>query len=221
VTRVQPVESGAALVDADANPAPPDAAAEAAPPSRAGGDAPKNLIDRLRDGAPGSFEEVVAAYQARLTRLAYRLLGWQTPDVEDVVQEVFLSALVHRSRFRGEASLVTWLTAITVNRCRSAQRRRKLRSLLFGRERGADEVAADVPAWTRSVARETSSRVREAVQSLPPRDREVIVLRYFEQLTASEIAGVTRQSTNAVDVRLHRARAKLAATLGEWHREAQ
>ena len=83
-----------------------------------------------------------------------------------------------------------------------------------------DEVRDDAPAWSRSVADETSKRVREAVQSLPPRDREVIVLRYFEQLTPAQIAGVTRQSTNAVDVRLHRARAKLASALAEW-REAQ
>jgi RNA polymerase sigma-70 factor (ECF subfamily) len=63
--------------------------------------------------------------------------------------------------------------------------------------------------------------VRTAVQALPPRDREVVVLRYFEQMSAAEIAGVTRQSTNAVEVRLHRARARLAAALGAWHREEQ
>jgi RNA polymerase sigma factor CnrH len=221
VACVQPVESGAALVDADANPAPPAAAAEAAPSQCAGDNVSDDLTHRFRQGAPGGFEDLIALYQARLTRLAYRLLSWRTPDVEDVVQEVFLSALVHRSRFRGDASLATWLTAITINRCRSAQRRRKLRSLLFGAARGVDDLTGDSAAWGPSVAEETSKRVREAVQSLPPRDREVIVLRYFEQLTAAQIAGVTRQSTNAVEVRLHRARAKLASALAEWHREAQ
>ena len=45
------------------------------------------------------------------------------------------------------------------------------------------------------------------------------MLRYFEGLDAAEIAGVTKQSKNAVEVRLHRARARLAAALGAWHRE--
>src|SRR4029079_1822741 len=104
------------------------------------------------------------------------------PEVEDVVQDVFVAALVHRSRFRGDASLTTWLTAITVNRCRSALRRRKLLSLLGLGDGAHDTVGPDAPAWHLPAAEETSRRVREAVQSLPPRDREVIVLRYFEQL---------------------------------------
>ena len=53
------------------------------------------------------------------------------------------------------------------------------------------------------------------------RDREVIVLRYFENLTAAKIASVTRQSVNATEVRLHGARARLAAQLGAWHAEEQ
>ena len=137
------------------------------------------------------------------------------------MQDVFVAVLKHRSRFRGDASLSTWLTAITVNRCRTAHRRMRLRSLLFGAPRSTEEKVDGAPASTRSIAHETSKRVRDAVQALPPRDREVIVLRYFEQHSAAEIADLTRQSANAVEVRLHRARARLASSLGAWHREEQ
>jgi RNA polymerase sigma-70 factor (ECF subfamily) len=160
----------------------------------------------------------VAAYQDRISRLVYRLLGWRDRgDVEDVVQDVFFAAFEHRSRFRAEAGLGTWLTAIAINRCRSWQRRMLIRRLLPVR-RAAD--SASPPAWTGPVVSEMSSRVRQAVQALPPRDREVVVLHYFEGLSAAEIGDVTKQRTNAVEVRLHRARAKLSKALGALHREA-
>src|SRR5215217_5846336 len=103
---------GAALIDAGPNPRP------AAPAEPAGA----TLAERLARGEADAFDELVGLHETRLTRLPYRLLGWRG-DVADVVQEVFLSALLHASRFRGEASLGTWLTRITVNKCRSHQRR--------------------------------------------------------------------------------------------------
>ena len=204
---LNPGPRGAALVDADAQPA---CDARAAPPD--------DLAQRLSADDPGSLEALVARHQQRVTRLAFRLLGWRAAEVEDVVQDVFLAAWTNRGRYRGDATVATWLTVITINRCRSEHRRRRLRSLFLLRGRGQDGVA-EPPPWSRAAGDETSARVRAAVQALPPRDREVIVLRYFEQMTAAQIAAVTRQSVNAVEVRLHRARSRLADALERWHRE--
>jgi RNA polymerase sigma-70 factor (ECF subfamily) len=131
--------------------------------------------------------------------------------VDDVVQEVFLAALVHAGRFRGDASLLTWLTKIAVNKCRSHQRGLRV---LWKRFVGGDP-ALDQHHAPRSDGpdEDTAANVREAVQALAPRDREVVVLRYFEEMTAGEIAALTGQSKNSVEVRLHRARAKLAGVL--------
>jgi RNA polymerase sigma-70 factor (ECF subfamily) len=178
------------------------------------------LVAAFIADAPGSFEAVVAAHQEKVTRLAHRLLGWRSrADVEDVVQDIFFAALRHRRRFRGDASLGTWLSAITVNYCRTHQRRQQLRRLLLLRRR--QEVDAEAPASDGPASDDAARRVRSAVQALPPRDREVVVLRYFEQLDAAGIAAVTGLSKNAVEVRLHRARARLAERLGAWHREEQ
>ena len=96
-----------------------------------------DLIHRFVHDMPGGFEAVVAAHGARVTRLAHRLLGWAKPiDVEDVVQDVFLSAFRHRTRFAARASLGTWLTSITINRCRTHERQRGVRQLLFRRRGG-------------------------------------------------------------------------------------
>ena len=87
------------------------------------------------------FDAVVRVYQPRVTPLAYRLLGWCAAEVDDVVQDVFVAVLRGSHAFRGNASLGTWLTAITVNRCRSEHRRRQLRSLVLLRRR--DTAAAE------------------------------------------------------------------------------
>ena len=167
------------------------------------------------EGLP-TFEEVVRLYHDRVSRLAYRLLGWDE-QIEDVVQDVFLAALKNLKRFRGESSLWTWLAAITMNRCRTLSRRRRLRMKLFsvlGREFSAQSRSADPVAQ-----QEKLDRVRKAVRELPVRLREVAVLRYLEETSIDQIAQVLRISRNAVEVRLHRARTRLKDRLADMLEE--
>ena len=88
--------------------------------------------------APLTFEQVVDEQQANVARLARRLLGWSTngADVDDVAQDVFLTVLKHLDRFRGESSLSTWITRITINACRTHRRRRVMRRVMATPERG-------------------------------------------------------------------------------------
>jgi RNA polymerase sigma-70 factor (ECF subfamily) len=170
------------------------------------------LARRFASGDPEAFEEMVALYQARVTRLAHRLLGWGG-DPEDVAQEVFLVAMRKAKDFRGQASLWTWLATITVNRCRRQLRRQALwRRFVSARSREETAVAADRGA----LQDETHRRVRDAVAALPARDREVIVLYYLEECPAVEIGELLRATPNAVQVRLHRARGRLSAALAEF-----
>src|SRR5258706_13850898 len=90
-------------------------------PAGARRDAADSLADRFACGDPAAFDEVVHRDQETVARLAHRLLGW-SPEVEDVVQEVFLAALKNATRFRRGSSLTTWLTTITLNKCRSQRR---------------------------------------------------------------------------------------------------
>jgi RNA polymerase sigma factor (sigma-70 family) len=180
-------------------------------------DADTTLAQRLALGEAEAFEQLVALYQPRVSRLAFRLLGWNG-DVEDVVQDVFVAALSKGKTFRGDASLWTWLTAVTLNLCRTRLRRAALLRRLTGgllRSENPQAAAADVPA----VMDETSSRVRSAVAALPPRDREVIVLYYLEERPVAQISELIGITSNAVDVRLHRARRKLKDLLGDSHTE--
>jgi RNA polymerase sigma-70 factor (ECF subfamily) len=159
---------------------------------------------------PPSFDELVAEQRERVGRLCYRLLGWQA-DVEDVVQDVFLAALKALPKFRGESTVSTWLTRIAVNACRGHGRKRRLRILAGMRQRS--EPRLDRSPEGKLIDRERFERVRAAIRRLPVKYREVVVLRYLEEMAVSEIGEVLGLGRNAVEVRLNRARHRMKKDL--------
>jgi len=169
-----------------------------------------DLAARFQAGETAAFDQIVAAHQQRIARLVCRLLG-EPAEVEDVVQEVFLSVLQNFKRFRAESKLSTWLAAIALNKCRSHYRRRLLRprSLL----RLAMNLVAPCDQVQPSEAAEIHQELRRAVQQLPAKYREPIALRYFEEMPVGEIGQVLGISANNVEVRLTRARRKLREIL--------
>jgi RNA polymerase sigma factor (sigma-70 family) len=173
------------------------------------------LVEQFVRGDPSAFDRIVARHHDRVAALACRLLGW-ADGTEDVVQEVFLSALENLPKFRRNATLSTWLIAITLNRCRSYRRRRFLRLRFFASARKNLRQGPSAPADRQTLERETFDQVRHAVQALASRDREVIVLRYLEEMPITEISQALRLSPNAVEVRLTRARRRLADLLAPF-----
>ncbi|MBN1818768.1 MAG: sigma-70 family RNA polymerase sigma factor [Sedimentisphaerales bacterium] len=169
------------------------------------------LVKRFQAGHSEAFDEMVEAYRGKIAVLAHRLLGWDG-DVEDVCQEVFVSALLGLKRFRGDCSLRTWLFRITINKCRSRQSRR-LRLRWFGPAKMADAAIEGDPAEQSLIEAETAQAVRRAVQALPQRYREPVVLRYLQEMDHEQIAAVLGLSRTAVNVRLSRARQMLRQTL--------
>jgi RNA polymerase sigma factor (sigma-70 family) len=172
----------------------------------------QDLQSRLAQSDPAAFDQLVALHAPGVRRLAYRLLGWRE-DAEDVVQDVFLAAFKQVRRFRRNSSIGTWLTTITINRCRTHRRRQLLRMRwLTRRAKLSDAPAADGA----SMDQEVVARVRSAVRALRAQDREVIVLFYLEDQTAAQISEVLGISRGAVELRLHRARARLKKTLSDF-----
>ena len=176
------------------------------------------LVQRLVRGDRSVFDEIVEQQQRRIARLAYRLLGW-SDEVEDVVQEVFLKVFKNLAHFRGQSSLETWLTTITVNTCRSWRRKRLMRWNLLRRcqQRTSEDLEGSKEPKSES---DTYATARKAVQKLPTRYREVIVLRYLEQLPTVQVASILGLKRNAVEVRLNRARAILKERLADWMEES-
>ena len=188
----------------------PSRTLEGASPSAGGQD--EELVERFARGDGSAFDRIVAEHRARVTALAYRLLGWSA-DVEDVVQEVFLAALKGLPKFRGQARFSSWLTRIVINKCRTHRRRRLLRLRWQAQEPPKPQVTSSASTEERMLDRETFERVHRAIQGLPMRYREVVVLRYLEEMPIEAMSEVLGTTTNTIQVRLHRARARLKESL--------
>ena len=180
---------------------------------------PTTVAERPRTFAavsdePFTFEQIVEQHQATVARLARRLLGWGAEqDVDDVVQDVFLAVLKGLSAFRGRSSVSTWVTRVTINACRSHRRRRFARAALWERwVRRAPTVGETDPSAAESDEMQRS--VRQAVARLPNRYREVVVLRYLQEMGVDEMGEVLGLTRGAIEVRLHRAREMLKSELG-------
>jgi RNA polymerase sigma-70 factor, ECF subfamily len=190
------------------------------------------LIARLRAGDEDAFMEIVMRYSPLMRRIA---LGYvRSPAVADeVVQEAWLGVLTGLSRFEGRSSLKTWILRILMNQART-RAQREGRSLPFSalaREDEDDGPAVDPDrfgpdgGWRslpddwrvlpeeRLLAAETLAVVRAAVDELPPRQREVFLLRDVEGWDAPEVAEALEISPGNERVLLHRARAKVRAAL--------
>ncbi len=171
------------------------------------------LVAEARDGNDRAFEEIVRRTYADTYTLAYRLTG-DPEDARDVAQETYLRA--HRSigRFRGDAQFGTWLHRITANCANTLLGRR-------GRHRHdplpddppiADSQPQNDPALRLDLG-DLRSQVVEALRSLPPKLRAVVVLRDIYDLSHDAIAEELGITTSAAKVRLHRARKGLREIL--------
>ena len=177
----------------------------------------RELVARMARGETAALDALADRYEPRVRRLVYRLGGWRGAgeDVDDVVQDVFVAAVSKLATFRGDASLWTWLAAVTIRTHRAARRKhvtrfRWLRRWMATRDGGTLESAAAGAEHD-----EAAARVRAAVRRLRPRDREVIVLHHLEGLAPADVAATLGISRAAVYVRLHRARRRLKQLLTE------
>lgn len=156
-----------------------------------------NAIDRERS------EAAVREYGAAVYRLAFSQLQ-NIADTEDVFQEVFLRYVEKAPVFQGQEHEKAWLLRVTLNCCRDLFRSP------FRRRRTALEEAENLPAWD---AEET--HLREQLQKLPKKDRAVLHLFYWEDMTTEQMALALGCQPAAARQRLKRARTKLKKLLEE------
>ncbi len=172
-----------------------------------------HLVTAARDGDREAFDELVRMTHADTYTLALRLTG-NEEDARDVVQEAYLRAFRGLKRFRGDAQFSTWMYRITAN-CASTQlgRRNKHRHEEL---HDSDPVVDDRPAADPQLQTEASAlrvRLTTALETLPPKLRQVVVLRDIYDLPHEAIAAELGISETAAKVRLHRARKKLREDL--------
>ena len=166
------------------------------------------LVQRCQRGDRRAFDELVLQEQQQIYQLAFRIVQ-RRDDLDDLVQEIFLRLYRKINSFRFESRFSTWFTRLAVNECRKALRRRSVSRFLFGLDvEISNETDGD--SLLQVLEREEEHQVlRKALQSLPEKQRTVVILRYFEGLPCEEIAAILECKPGTVRSRLFNARQRL------------
>lgn len=176
------------------------------------GDPDDNLVRACLAGDLPAFDRLVLTYRSRVYALARLALG-NTEDAQDVTQETFVRAYEALPRYRARGQFQTWLYTIAANLCKNRLKaRRPVLSWdgIAGMD-GPSDPTSNPEA--RTLARERTLAVRQAVEEMGERDRLIVILYYQDDVSIDEIARITGCRPGAIKVALHRARARLRARL--------
>jgi len=182
------------------------------------------LVALARNGDKDAFGRLAQRYQVMAQRFAMRLVA-KEDSAQDLVQEAMLQAYLSLKKLRDPARFKSWLCGIVLNVCRSHLREQKvdffsLEAIIGGLQFYPAPFSAAV-ATPGKIAeeRELYRIVLDAVNTLSPGDRDIILLFYYAQLSLSEMVTIMNLSAGSIKVRLHRARQRLKAVLLEQHPE--
>jgi RNA polymerase sigma-70 factor (ECF subfamily) len=167
----------------------------------------------LRNQDPEVLDRLIELYQHRLMRYLLFLTG-RREVAEDLFQETWMRVLLRGAQYNGKARFDTWLFTIARNLVIDLSRKRTMTSLdemCDTTEEGRSfEIATDGPSPLELFqVREDQAEVAQVLLKLEPNYREVLVLRFHEELSLEEIAGVTRAPLSTVKSRLYRGLAAL------------
>jgi RNA polymerase sigma-70 factor (ECF subfamily) len=180
-----------------------------------------DLVSKARHGDADAFRTIMRRNNQRLYRIARGVVR-NDAEAEDIVQEAYLRAFAHLEGFRGDASLATWLSRITLNealgRLRRQRRQRRDVSATVSTNPQGQVIAFPLNALGDDPERTMAQRqilqlVERATDNLPEVYRVIFVARVIEGLTVEETAELFGLQAATVKTRLHRARALLRKEL--------
>jgi RNA polymerase sigma-70 factor (ECF subfamily) len=167
-------------------------------------------VKRCLNGEPAAFEVLVGRYQQIMFNVALRMLG-NYEDARDAAQNTFVKAYEKLGTYDPERRFFSWIYRILMNECLNLRRRPATEQLADTGAAVADSSEVDVVE-----AAERKRDVRQAILSLSPAYREVIVLRHFAALSYEQMSEAIGVPTKTVKSRLHTARQQLAGELAGW-----
>lgn len=169
------------------------------------------------------FEHLVDRYEKKLTRYVRRLTGLDTESIEDVLQEAFIKVYVNLNDYDPNYSFSSWAYRITHNEAIDYLRKNK-KVVTIPLETDDQESAnlIEVLKSEIDVAEEVSrkdlvERIRRAISMLPDKYREVLILRYMEDMNYEEISDVLRMPMGTVATTINRAKEKFKQIAEKMH----
>ena len=162
-------------------------------------DPDRELAERFRSGERGAFDQIVRRHQQGVWRLVRRYLK-NDSDSSDVTQQVFVRAFKGLVSFRGQSSVRSWLYRIAIN-C-------SLSWIRDHRYEQASEIAEDAlteahPGPAQIAGGQDAARLRAAIAQLPPKQKLVLELRIYDDLSFKEVAELAACSENTAKVNFH------------------
>jgi RNA polymerase sigma-70 factor (ECF subfamily) len=174
------------------------------------------LVESFCEGREDAFDVIVKRHEATVRSVLYRVVG-NADDAEDIAQETFMRVYENLNRFRGRASLKTWILRIAVNRARDLLRRRRRRPAAIslekadpGRLMASSRHSPEAPLSLAEKARALAA----CIEQLPLKQRSALVMKVIGEMDYEEIAGVLGTTRNSVKSSVHAARRRLLAMLG-------
>jgi RNA polymerase sigma-70 factor (ECF subfamily) len=174
----------------------------------------RDLVRRCRGGDERAFERLFLRHRSPMTGLVYRMLG-PSPELEDLVQEVFIQVLRSLGSFRDEARFSTWLYRVALNVVLMHRRASGRRPRLVEEEHAAPAVDGAPSAHEVLETRQRVAAFYALLARLSDKKRTVYVLHELEGLTPARIAEVVQAPVLTVRTRLFYARRELAGWLEE------
>lgn len=160
-----------------------------------------------------TFRNAVLEYRERIFLVILRFIR-NRDDAKDLAQEAFVKAYRSRNQFRGDSSLYTWIHRIAINMALNHKARSRI-SLLTSIEDTSELMAHGSPV-DGMLSDELGGQIDSAIKGLPPRQRMVFVMRYYEEKPHAEIAALLGITEGAVKANYHQAIKKLRSQLSHY-----
>lgn len=171
--------------------------------------AEQEWLIKAQRGDDLAFSNLVEAYQRPVYNLCYRMLG-NAGDAEDAAQETFIRAYKALGRYDPSRKFSTWLLSIASNYCIDQHRRRKLPTFSYDALETPNLPEKSIGMEAKLMQNEKKDQISALLETLNPKDKAAVVMRYWYEYSYEEIADSLSLSVSAVKSRLHRARKDLA-----------
>jgi RNA polymerase sigma-70 factor (ECF subfamily) len=176
------------------------------------------IVSKIIEGEVELFEIIVQRYNQRLFRIIRGYVS-NKEDAEDAMQSAYLKVFENLTQFRGEAQFSTWLIRIAINEAlKKLKSEKNTTDFSVTDHQNGDQTINGNESYTpeaKVIEEDMNKHLENAIDTLPPKYRSVLIMREIEQLSTKETAEVLEISRANVKVRLHRAKKMLREELTE------
>jgi RNA polymerase sigma factor, sigma-70 family len=170
------------------------------------------LVRGTLNGDQRSFNQLVKRYQERVYWTARRIVN-SHDDADDVVQNVFLKMYEGLHNFRGDSNLFTWLYRITINDSLNLLRKKRIQQYIPFSQEIEDKYGDADSAHDKVIQNEYQTLLEKAINNLPPKQRAVFTMRYYDEIPFDEIAVILNKSVGGSKANYFQAVKKISEIL--------